>query len=405
MHLLNVPAIGMSAFPEMPRHFLDWLAEYNVFRPVEGWQPSSFAPRRIYRDYLKSLVEPYLAIGGRLQVHRNLVLDIVEHPDCLEIVTESGAFEFSAGVLATGNEPAPTVQSSRVLHSWSCNSEFTIPKTEPVIIAGTGLSMIDTVISLLNAGHSGSIRAISRRGLLPQPHGSSRAMSYEPAEIPDENLSSICRWLRRQASLGDWRGASDALRPHTQWLWQRLSITEKQRFLRHGRPWWDIHRHRMAPQIHDRITAAMSSGQLEIVPANIIHISQTDHGVEVCIRPRGKTSLQTCIAHSLIDCRGQSRDVHRTANPLLRNLLESGAARPDELGLGIDVANSGAVVDAHGRHSARLFALGPVTIGTFWESVAIPDIRMQARDIAAVVTHHLAETPGTMPCGSCESSL
>ena len=62
--------------------------------------------------------------------------------------------------------------------------------------------------------------------------------------------------------------------------------------------------------------------------------------------------------------------------PVIRQLLAQGAARADALNLGLDVNADGALVDGKGRASSDIFAIGPITRGTFWEIVAVPDIRI-----------------------------
>jgi uncharacterized NAD(P)/FAD-binding protein YdhS len=249
--------------------------------------------------------------------------------------------------------------------------------------------MIDSVVSLLDAGHSGRIVAFSRRGLMPQPHEpasetAGRVAEPDPAEIPfGRSLPHLSRWLRENIRRdGDWRAVVDGVRPHTQLLWRDLPPAEKKRFLRHARPWWDIHRHRMAPQVRARIDAARASGQLTVLAARLAGISEQADGVRLALVARGAAAEQTVHAHHVIECRGQNADVGATRNPLLANLISRGAIRPDAFRLGIDVAADCAVLDARGAPSPRIFAVGPITVGAFWEIVAVPDIREQAQALA-----------------------
>src|ERR1700756_5762111 len=59
-HLLNVRAANMSALPDDPDHFWRWLSARG---PDFGLcpDPFCFVPRRVYGDYIASLVEPLLA--------------------------------------------------------------------------------------------------------------------------------------------------------------------------------------------------------------------------------------------------------------------------------------------------------------------------------------------------------
>ena len=389
-HLLNVPAIRMSAFPDDPEHFVGWLASEPRWRPDGGWTPQSFVPRRLYRDYLSSLLEPCRKGGarsGRLVVVHDEVVDLAETPAGVEAISRNGdRYPGDAAVLATGNE-SPALPPARWRHGfWASRWGFDIPSDATVAIIGTGLSMVDSVVSLLDAGHSGRIVAISRRGLLPRPHGATRALPLDLAEIPFGcGLSHLAGWLRRRIRQGggDWRATIDGLRPHTQRLWRELPLAEKQRFLRHARPWWDVHRHRMAPEVRARIDAARASGQLTVLAGRLAGIDAHRDGVRLRFVARGTAAEQAMQAHHVIECRGQNADVGTTRNPLLGKLLRRGVVRPGPFRLGVDVAADCAVTDARGAPSRRIFAVGPITVGTFWEIIAVPDIRQQAKTLAA----------------------
>ena len=62
-HLLNVRAERMSALPDEPGHFVEWLA-----REGKG-DRHSFVPRRIYGAYLRAMLDAATAqAGGRLRL-------------------------------------------------------------------------------------------------------------------------------------------------------------------------------------------------------------------------------------------------------------------------------------------------------------------------------------------------
>jgi len=398
VHLLNVVAKGMSAFADQPDHFVEWVAGNQKWMPEGGWTPRSFVPRRLYRDYLASLVEPYVS-NRRLRLHRKQIVDLIERSDSVEIVASEGSrYSADCAVLATGNESPGGKAAAWRRDYWSSPSGFDIPQAASVVVVGTGLSMVDSVMSLLEKGHSGPIAAISRRGLVPRPHDSaSRRAPLADADIPFEaTVSRLCRWIRervRQAERngeGDWRSVVDSLRPYSQEIWRTLPAVEKRRFLRHVRPWWDVHRHRMAPEIHDRIEAARASGQLAVFAARLAGIEENGSGVKVRFVPRGTAAERTIQADYVIDCRGHSPDSQSTGNPLLRALFADGRLRPDPLRLAIDVDGDCATLDAQGKASRRLFAVGPATVGAFWEIVAVPDIRLQVERLAAGLVENAA---------------
>lgn len=82
----------------------------------------------------------------------------------------------------------------------------------------------------------------------------------------------------------------------------------------------------------------------------------------------------------MLDCTALTPDLSKLELPLLRELIASGAAKPDALGL--DVTPTGALVDARGKAAKDLLAVGPITRGTFWEITAVPDIRIACETLA-----------------------
>jgi len=248
--------------------------------------------------------------------------------------------------------------------------------------------MTDRVLSLLHAGHRGSITALSRRGLLPQVHKPAGILKLDAADIPfGAGLGYLMRWLRslakdHEARGGDWRGVIDGLRPHTQVLWRSLPLEARRRFLRHGRTWWDIHRHRMAPLAAARIDEARRRGQLTVIGGRVVGFEPAGEKVAIRYLARGDGKERHLPVDAVYECRGRATNVEETDNPVLRQLLAAGAARPDALGLGLDVGEDCAVTGRDGARSARIRAVGPITSGTFWEIVAVPDIRRQVAMLA-----------------------
>src|SRR4029453_6644774 len=188
---------------------------------------------------------------------------------------------------------------------------------------------------------------------------------------------------REAASQGhDWRLVIAALRSHTQRLWQEMPTAERARFLRHLRPWWDVHRHRSATRVMARILEAIQRRQLMVVAGRIDSMAPVGDQLSVVVRPRGKDGRLSLNAQRVLDCTALTPDLSKLELPLLRELIASGAARPDALGLGLDVTPTGAMIDAKGNPAKDLFAVGPITRGTFWEITAVPDIRVACETLA-----------------------
>jgi uncharacterized NAD(P)/FAD-binding protein YdhS len=190
---------------------------------------------------------------------------------------------------------------------------------------------------------------------------------------------ALLRRLRERAREIGWRSAVHELRTVTQSIWAAASTAERRRFLRHLRPWWDVHRHRIAPAVGGRIEAMQREGRLRFAAGRILSASS---GGIVRWRPRGSERVEEIEAARIVNCTGPELDIVRAGEPLLDALLASGRIRPDPLRIGIDVDRECRTIGADGAASASLYAIGPVTRGRFWESVAVPDIRVQTEAIA-----------------------
>jgi uncharacterized NAD(P)/FAD-binding protein YdhS len=254
---------------------------------------------------------------------------------------------------------------------------------EATLLVGTGLTMVDLVLSLDAAGHRGRIVALSRRGLAPLSHADFTPAPVEGNDLP-QGLRELFRWLRRRSAEVGWRAAIDSLRPHSHPLWQGLSGDEQRRFLRHARPWWDVHRHRIAPEVANTVARMVADGQLEILAGRILRAAATAEGIEVAYRRRGSAKVQSETFAYAFNCTGPLHSITHSRDPLLRSLLDAGEVRPDHLGIGLDIDGTCSA----GRH---LWAMGPLTKGRYWEIIAVPDIREQAAAVAENIDRELGE--------------
>ncbi|WP_051909785.1 FAD/NAD(P)-binding protein [Paenirhodobacter enshiensis] len=383
-HLLNTRVRQMSADPGDEEHFLRWL---RAGPQGEGFGGDSFVSRASYGRYLAGLLRPYAA-SGRLSCVTAECIALHERPGGVKVTLAGGqVLTGSCAVLATGHVQTRPDPSGLVARAWD---ETDPPGPgETVLIVGTGLSMVDRVLSLERAGHRGPIVAISRRGLLPRCHAQGTALPTAREDLPlGAPLSRMLGWLRgraRQAEAagGSWRGALDGIRPWIGLIWQSLSVGQRARFLRHGASWWEVHRHRLPPASAERIAAALASGRLQIRRAAFLSARPGGpQGIRAAIRGHGTGVEETLDVARIVDCRGIRNDPERHASPLIAGLLAEGAARVDPLRIGLDVSAQCALIGADGRESRRIFALGPVSRATFWEITAIPDIRVQAAELA-----------------------
>ncbi|MCU0899010.1 MAG: FAD/NAD(P)-binding protein [Cypionkella sp.] len=386
-HLLNTRVHNMSAFPDNPHHFHDWL----LSRPDGGKVTEQcFVSRETYGTYLASLLNPWRTPNGegRLRVVTGTVQRVEETDSKVAAHLDDGSTLNGDGlVLATGHVQAHPSPDGALSNPWQPQRD--IPPDARVVIIGSGLSMVDQVLSLLRSGHRGEILSISRRGQLPRSHAPTSPLKIHPESIPlGAPMSVLFRWMRglaRQAVQdgGTWRDAVDGVRPHVRTIWRNLPQQDRARFLRHAATWWDVHRHRMPNSSNVEIRLAVSSGQLVLSRASFLTAVRVDAKTRrVTVRPRGTQRELTLDAARVIDCRGIRNDPEKHASPLFADLLQTGQARVDPLRISLDVTADCQLINASGRPSARIRAIGPVTRATFWEITAIPDIREQAAKLA-----------------------
>lgn len=395
-HLLNVRAENMSAFPDDPDHFRRWLATRGAEEQPAETPAGPFVSRALYGRYVQDLLGSEIWSGGKAR-HLFLVPDevvgIAPEPAGSLAVKAAGGRHYAAdaAVLALGNfQPGDTV-AGHFGNPWDPAALENLPATAPVLLIGTGLTMVDMLVSLLDRRHKGPIIALSRRGFLPFSHEARQAWRpLLPSAAERGSVRAMFRLLRREieaaAEAGvDWRAVVDAVRPLTQSVWQGWSLVERRRFLRHVRALWDVHRHRMAPSVAAQVAAALARGQLIVRRGWLRGIEPVaeGEGLAVTFRPKGAAAPETLTVARVINCSGPASDYTRIDAPLIQDLLGQGLARPDPLRLGLDVDADGALIDREGTSSPRLFAVGPVTKGNFWEITAVPDIRTQCAQLAA----------------------
>jgi uncharacterized NAD(P)/FAD-binding protein YdhS len=391
-HLLNVAARNMSAFPDRPDHFLKWLrtrAEYDLVPDYELRE--RFVPRMIYGDYLKSLAHHHL---GEATYLKGEAIDVNNNGN----ITLADGSEIHADriVLATGNEAPACMPGAEALTGhpgWAGNPwlpwhEKLPPDTGTIILLGTGLTTVDAIITLRALGWLGRIHAVSRHGWLPHAHF--RGIDYTDFPPADVDLATLgleklvalmehhCARLRE---MGANPGIIvDKMRPHTQRIWQHFTLEERKAFARHHAARWNILRHRIAPEIHAQVASAQLTGQLRVHSANIERLEPCDGRVRVHLS--GGATLEGDL---VINATGPHTQFVDNTSTLLQNLLRNGMIAPDEMGMGLRVDSDHTVINREGKRSPRLLALGPLLRGTLWETIAVPELRGQARRLAETV--------------------
>ena len=394
VHLLNVPAAKMSAWPDRPDDFM-----------AAGHEAESFSPRREYGTYLRVILDEAVAAGVSLVAAT--AVSAVRDGLWLVMLDDGHSVAARALVLAQGNQPPEPMRIGdgvdgrlSVNNPWGAEARAAITRVArddgAVLILGTGLTMVDQVLSLNAAGHRGQIVALSRRGQVPRGHDAYEAAPIDFADVPQGNVLALWRWLRRRSANVGWRGAVDALRPHAQALWRGFSEQEQRRFLRHARPYWDVHRHRIAPQVAGQLQAMIGEGRLEVVAGRLCGVKADAGALSVSYARRGRPLSPFASEESpslagrevqkfsiVFNCTGPLGAMGRTRDPLLRQMIDDGLVVIEGLGMGL-------AVDDDSRAGEQVWALGPLTKGAFWEIVAVPDIRSQVARVADQIAKELA---------------
>jgi uncharacterized NAD(P)/FAD-binding protein YdhS len=408
LHLLNVPAVRMGAIHGHPEHFHEWLAERG--EPVAE---EAFLPRGLFATYIRDLLASAErdATDARLRRHAGEVTAIAEHLGAatapLELTLADGErIEADRVILALGplssGDPIrvpPELKKAGVYVAdpWAEGALKDARRDGSVLIVGTGLSMVDVALSLSEGGSGPRIRAVSRHGLVPRRHRRTLT-NLRRFHLPTETgsiepmVAAIFAQICRVSQQGDdWRDVIDSMRPVTPGLWKALRTEEKERFLTEFQRLWDVHRFRMAPQVADRFEALEAEGRIATESNSIVSLEPHGGGARVFLRTPGASGLEAVEVDRVINCSGAGYDLRRQAPPVLAGLLAAGRARPDELGLGLDVAEDGALLDAENLPSERLFAIGSLRKGVEWEAIGITEIR----DHSGAVARRIVKTGET----------
>lgn len=394
-HLLNVPAARMSAYPDRPNHFLDFVRQRDP-----AVEPGTFVRRSLYGEYLEALL---LEAAEGTNFLDRLVAEVrTIRPDAFGATletTDGRTVHCDQVVLAVGHYapahpsgiPPEVLNSERYVRDpWARGALDRIPTDRPAILIGTGLTMLDVALDLKARGCSGAI-AVSRRGLIPRPHDPNvhhAEVTHRPPGVEYLHTTrSFVAAVRQQvqvveASGGNWRQVIDSLRPITPQLWRQLPVREQQRFLRVVRPYWDVHRHRAAPQVSMAIGELRSQNWLAIRPGRILNAELADTAVTLTLRPRGSDSTVTLCGGSIINCTGPSSSATEAGDPLLAELFARMLARPDPLGIGLEVTHEGSLIAADGTVSPVMSYVGPLLRARDGEGTAVPELRVHAAKLA-----------------------
>lgn len=397
-HLLNVRAAGMGLFTDQKDDFLQ-----HASRCLGQAQGSDFLPRRLFGEFIEAQVRARMteaqASGVRFQVHHVRATAVRRQTDRdyrVELGQGNpvavGAVVLAIGALAP--RPLKTVSAEAlnsgtyVLDPW--NQEETSPAPRRVLVIGTGLTAVDTLISAATRWPHAELVAVSRHGLLPFRHPAAPVAPYPFQEDLNAALltadgvgamTGLVREALADPAATDWRAVIDGLRPINARLWQGLTQAQRRQFLRHLRWVWEASRHRTAPASSETVQALIESGRLQLHAARVLAVDGRGP-LAVTVRSRATQRTSTIAADRVIQATGLDTAVAYAHDPLLAQLLDEGLATPDALQLGVAAEADGQLLDAEGQPQPGLYGIGSLLRGNLWECTAMPEIRAAAHRVA-----------------------
>jgi uncharacterized NAD(P)/FAD-binding protein YdhS len=395
---LNVPAGKMSIFFDIPNDFVDFCQ--NVDPQVDI---KTYAMRQIYGQYLAARYQEIVKNNKKIDLSevKDQVVALRRAGDhgAWKIETSSGLYyEFDNVIIATGyaNPKWPIDVShlprDRVIDAWDFQKLAQIHNIDPIIILGSGLTAVDTILHLNQSFQKQEIILLSRRGLLPHMHqprwsepGSSNCEAI--LDLSGVSVSQTMHQLRcmirdHQKRGLDWRDFLDDLRPFYPKLWRQFSDEQKRLFTKRLTTYWDIHRHRMAPAVGHQIERLKQSGTLTLVAGNLLRISKNPLGIQVDYRLRGSECVKSLNVAAIINCTGHNVSIDINHNALFNQMSGSGLIKANKNGLGLEVSPNYEIINEAGEPNLGLWYIGPMLKAQYWEATAVPELRLHAQILA-----------------------
>lgn len=398
--LLNVPAGNMSALADEPNHFVSYCQDVDP-----AFNAKSFISRRLYGEYLEfTLREADTNSPGilvKLKAEVVAVLPDISNTTYRIELANGSYLKATQVVLALGHFPpslptsVPEQLHDDTINPWDFGALDGLDQNKPVAILGMGHTAIDACFRLTNWNSTRKIILLSRRGLLPHAH------RFNPnPPISSDHLDCLVgisptvraytralrlEVIRRETAGGDWRDVINELRPHIPRLWQGLPETERRRFLKKIVPYWDIHRHRLAPSAARRLEKLLDSGQVERIAAHIIGVEMKGKNLNIQIKGYRNGHLGNLEVGALVNCTGPTYDLSVLSQPLVIQLRKSGLIKQDPLKLGLLVDDDYRVLDACNQPTPGFFYVGPMLKAQYWEAIAVPELRNHTHRLARVL--------------------
>lgn len=397
-HLLNVRAAGMGLYVDADEDFAQYGSRHRA-----GARPTDFLPRRLFGEYIEAQLDRRLhhalQRGRRFAVTPCTAIRLRATREGYEIALDNGEMLVARQVvLALGAltpRPLRTVSEralasgAYVLDPWRLAERAIQPRR--LIVIGTGLTAVDTLITASIRWPDIELVAVSRHGLLPFVHPARPIDAYpQQAELnakliacdgPAPMLAEIRRLFRTDQAV-DWRSVIDGMRPINAKLWRGFTPRQRRQFLRHVRWLWESSRHRLAPEPAEIIQQLRDEGRLQVCAARVLEVDG-DGPLNVTVRSRIKQMATTLQSDIVVQATGLDTAVSFAQHPLLSGLLQDGLATADPLHLGVLAQADGSLINAAGSVQQGLYAIGSLLRGNLWECTAMPEIRVAAHALAA----------------------
>lgn len=416
-HRINVPAIKMSLYPDDPEGFQRYVEQ----RDIAGSDPESldaagqaFLRRSVFGAYVAEELAPHLASGAIVH-RREKVFSVRRQGPRWLVEGEAGDPVLADAVVLAVSHPEPSLpralQGLRghpglIVEGARAASLDAIGAEDRVLVIGNGLTAADVIATLDRRGHTGPIIAISRRGLRSKGHPAAPQEAFgdflSPASTSAAQLVKRVRaTVREAAAMGlSWHAVLDAVRQQGQQVWRALPVAERRRIVRHMRPYWDVHRFRIAPQVEKVLDRAVAAGRLRILAASLQAARAGPDGIYVTLRRKGGAEPGETVVDSVVVTTGPAHGAILESQAFLRGLREEGHLKPCETGLGIACDELSRAIDVAGRPADNLFIAGPLARGTFGELMGLPQVSDHAFAVAQTV-HGLLQSAGR-PSGAAK---
>jgi len=406
-HLLNVRASRMSALQGEDDHFLDWLHQHNY-----DIAANDFAPRLVFRKYVEDVLQTTLhekPANVELTWLRNSVIDIkqINEHEAAIYLNDGQQFVSNLIVLALGNftthspltqDPALAGNDAYYDNPWAWNIFDDLKNDARVVILGTGPTMIDTVLTLHHQEHKGQIIALSRHGLIPAKHLLSEPYPDFSNEMKDiTSLTEAVMIVRKHIAIAEkngigWRAVIDAMRPFTQNFWINFTLRAKRDFLKYYKTFWEVSRSRMPEECATIIEKMIDERSLVVIPGRVTKFERHGAGIKVSFSNTKTREKDLLIADTVINCMGPGLNFEKIKDPLVESLVKQGLICNSAASVGINALPDGTIIKKDGSPSEIMFTLGSLLRGILWETIAIPEIRMQAQQLAALIIQKTAAT-------------